>query len=93
MNDGDVKTTQEDPDNIEKQIKATISRSFKIKGLTKRGERKDSQFNELYPKRDPDNGEADQKSSQEIKKTNEDTPADDHPQEISNCSHIFSELC
>jgi len=87
MNDGDIKTTQQDPDNIEKQIQATISGSLKIKGLPKWRQWKNAQFNELDPERYSDDGQTDYQPSHQIKKTNEYTPAEYHPQKISNGPH------
>lgn len=79
MYDRYVEPTQQYPDDIEKKIQASIPGPFKIKGLAKRGQWKDTQFYELNPEGYSYDGKTDNQSSQEIKKTNEYTPAEYQP--------------
>ena len=87
VDDRDVKSAKNDPQDIEEEVKAAVACPFIIQGLSERCKGKDSQSEQLNAEGDADDGQADQQSTQEIEKTDEDTPSKDHPKDISDCSH------
>jgi hypothetical protein len=56
VNNGYIETAKKDPDYIKKEVDTSISRSFKIKSLSKRRQGKNSQFYQLNAKGDANDG-------------------------------------
>ena len=79
MNTGHIKASQDDPEDIEKQVKTSIAGLVKIDTLAKGCQRKNPQFDELNSKGYPNDRKANNDPANYIENEKENASPQYHP--------------